>query len=94
LRHNLTLDRTSGAEASWVPFTAQSSGVKARRWVRFLHTGEALGLTGQTIAGFASIAGSILVWTGLALALRRFLRWRARIRRPVVANENTGELAS
>jgi len=94
LRHNLTLDRTSGAEASWVPFTAQSSGVKARRWVRFLHTGEALGLTGQTIAGFASIAGSILVWTGLALALRRFLRWRARIRRPVVANENTGKLAS
>ena len=94
LRHSLTLDRVSGTEASWVPFTAQSSGVKARRWVRFLHTGEALGLTGQTIAGFASIAGSILVWTGLALALRRFLRWRARTRRPVVANENTGELTT
>ncbi len=81
LRHSLTLDRVSGAESAWVPFTAQAPGVQARRWVRFLHTGEALGLTGQTIAGIASAAGAILVWTGLALALRRFLRWRARNRK-------------
>jgi uncharacterized iron-regulated membrane protein len=77
-RHSLTLDRESGAEQSWVPFTAQSSGVQARRWVRFLHTGEALGLIGQTVAALASMAGVLLVWTGLSLALRRFLRWRSR----------------
>ena len=94
LRHSLTLDRVSGAESSWVPFTAQSSGIQARRWVRFLHTGEALGLTGQTIAGFASAAGAILVWTGLALALRRFLRWRARNRRPVIVTDNSSELTT
>jgi uncharacterized iron-regulated membrane protein len=81
LRHSLTLDRVSGAEASWVPFTDQAPGVQARRWVRFLHTGEALGLTGQTIAGIASAAGAVLVWTGLALALRRFFRWRVRSRK-------------
>ena len=55
-----------------VPFTDQSPGVQARRWVRFLHTGEALGLAGQTLAGLASAAAALLVWTGLSLALRRF----------------------
>ncbi len=94
LRHSLTLDRVTGAELSWVPFTDQSSGVQARRWVRFLHTGEALGLIGQTVAGLASAAGAILVWTGLALAIRRFLRWRARTRKTAVASGNTEELAT
>lgn len=93
LRHSLTLDRVSGAERNWVPFTDQSSGVQARRWVRFLHTGEALGLTGQTIAGLASGAGAILVWTGLALALRRFLRWRLRNKNVNANSSNAEELA-
>ncbi|MCG8416060.1 MAG: PepSY domain-containing protein [Pseudomonadales bacterium] len=94
LRHSLSLDRASGTEVSWVPFTDQSSGVQARRWVRFLHTGEALGLTGQTIAGLASAAGAVLVWTGLALALRRFLRWRARTRKAVTETGSSSELAT
>lgn len=80
-RHSLTLDVSSGEEIRWAPFTSQTAGVQARRWVRFLHTGEALGLTGQTIAGLASFAGIIMVWTGLALALRRFLRWLTRQKR-------------
>ncbi len=84
LRHSLALDRESGEESAWVPFTHQAPGVQARRWVRFLHTGEALGLAGQTIAGLASAAGAILVWTGLALALRRFFRWRARTRKAAI----------
>ena len=94
LRHSLTLDRASGAESNWVPFTDQSSGVQARRWVRFLHTGEALGITGQTVAGLASAAGAILVWTGLALALRRFFRWRARNRKPAIQSADAKELAT
>lgn len=94
LRHSLTLDRISGAEISWVPFTDQAPGVQARRWVRFLHTGEALGLPGQTIAGIASAAGAMLVWTGLALALRRFSRWRVRNRKSANQASNAKELAT
>ena len=77
-RHVLTLDVSDGAVITWAPFTSQTPGAQARRWVRFLHTGEALGLTGQTIAGIASFATIFMVWTGLALALRRFLRWFAK----------------
>jgi uncharacterized iron-regulated membrane protein len=77
-RHILTLDVSDGAVITWAPFTSQTPGAQARRWVRFLHTGEALGLTGQTIAGIASFAAIFMVWTGLALALRRFLRWLAK----------------
>lgn len=94
LRHSLTLDRVSGAEISWVPFTDQAPGVQTRRWVRFLHTGEALGLPGQTIAGIASAAGAMLVWTGLALALRRFSRWRVRNRKSANQASNAKELAT
>lgn len=80
-RHSLTLDVSNGEVINWAPFTSQTAGAQARRWVRFLHTGEALGLTGQTIAGLASFAGIFMVWTGFALALRRFLRWLERLRR-------------
>jgi len=79
-RHALTLDVSSGDVITWAPFTSQTAGRQARRWVRFLHTGEALGITGQTIAGLASFAAILMVWTGLALAIRRFLRWLARQR--------------
>lgn len=80
-RHVLTLDVSNGEVLKWAPFTSQTTGAQARRWVRFLHTGEALGLTGQTIAGFASIAAILMVWTGLALALRRFQRWLTKQKR-------------
>ena len=54
-------------------------GRKARMWMRFLHTGEALGAGGQLLAGLGSLGAAVLVWTGLALALRRLARsWRAR----------------
>ena len=77
-RHTVTVNRVSGEAVAFIPFTDQSPGVQARRWVRFLHTGEALGLAGQTLAGLASAAAALLVWTGLSLSLRRFLRWKVR----------------
>jgi len=49
--------------------------------VRFLHTGEALGITGQTIAGLVSFTSLIMVWTGLALAWRRLVSPRLRKKR-------------
>jgi uncharacterized iron-regulated membrane protein len=41
--------------------------------IRFLHTGEALGLAGQTVAGVVSLTSVVMVWTGLALAYRRLI---------------------
>ena len=73
-RATLTLDRRSGETVRWEPFSSQSPGRKARTWLRFAHTGEVYGLTGQTVAGLVTAGGAVLVWTGLALALRRFSR--------------------
>ena len=39
-----------------------------------LHTGEALGLIGQTLALLASVASILLVYTGLALSYRRLIQ--------------------
>jgi len=79
-RHTLTLDAATGAVASYAPFSSQTAGQKARSWIRFLHTGEALGLVGQTIAGLVSFTSIVMVWTGLALAYRRLLQplWRRK----------------
>jgi uncharacterized iron-regulated membrane protein len=53
-------------------FSDLSAGRRLRSWTRFLHTGEALGLTGQALAGIACLGGCFLVYTGFALAWRRF----------------------
>jgi uncharacterized iron-regulated membrane protein len=79
-RATLAIDRRTGVIAVWEPFSHQSSGRKARMWLRFAHTGEVYGLAGQTVAGVATAAAAVLVWTGLALALRRLLAWRKRSR--------------
>jgi uncharacterized iron-regulated membrane protein len=73
LRNNLTLDAYSGSVAAWRPFSTQSTGQRARSYIRFLHTGEALGLAGQTVAGIVSLTSVLMVWTGLALAYRRLI---------------------
>lgn len=79
-RHTLTLDAATGAVQSFAPFSSQTAGQKARSWIRFLHTGEALGLVGQTVAGLVSFTSIVMVWTGLALAYRRLVQplWRRR----------------
>ena len=46
--------------------------------MRFAHTGEVLGLTGQTVAGLVSAGAVVMVWTGLALSWRRFRAWVTR----------------
>jgi hypothetical protein len=45
----------------------------------------AAGVVGQTIAGLVSLGAAVLVWTGLALSLRRFAAWRGRRGRPDAA---------
>jgi len=79
-RATLILNRRTGAVERWEPYSSQSAGRRARTWLRFAHTGEVYGLAGQTVAGLVTAGGAVLVFTGLALALRRFLSWRKRAR--------------
>ena len=76
-RGQLMVDRATGRER-WEPFSAGSAGRQFRTILRFAHTGEVAGLGGQTIAGIASAGAAVLVYTGLALSLRRFLAFRRR----------------
>jgi uncharacterized iron-regulated membrane protein len=77
LRSTLTLDASTGGVVRWETFESQSLGRRLRSWSRFTHTGEAFGLLGQTIAGLVSAGGVVLVYTGLALAWRRFFGRKA-----------------
>ncbi len=78
LRSQLALNPETGEVVRWEPFASFNLGRQLRSWSRFAHTGEAGGVVGQTIAAIASAGGAVLVWTGFALAWRRF---RARKRR-------------
>jgi uncharacterized iron-regulated membrane protein len=77
-RATLTLDRRTGDVERWEPYSTQSPGRRARTWLRFAHTGEVYGLAGQTLAGVVTGGAVVLVWTGIALALRRLLASRKR----------------
>lgn len=79
-RRTLTFDRATAAIAKDEAFENLSAGRRARSWLRFAHTGEFYGLTGQTIAGLASLGGAFLAYTGLSLALRRLAAWLKRRR--------------
>ena len=82
-RDTLTVSRTGEIEKS-EKFSDLSAGRRLRSWLRFAHTGEIYGLTGQTIAGIVSAGGVVLVYTGIALAFRRFTAWLRRRRSPDV----------
>ena len=73
----LTLDPLTAAVVKEESYGDMNTGLKVRRWTRFLHTGEALGPVGQAAAGVASLGGVFLVWTGFALAWRRFFGRKA-----------------
>jgi len=74
-RSQLMLDPRSGRVVEHKTYVRQSSGQKARAWLRWIHTGEAGGMAGQIVAALATSGAVVLVWTGLALALRRLRRW-------------------
>jgi len=77
-RSTLTLNRATGEVVSFEAFADQSLGRRLRSISRFAHTGEVLGLPGQTIAGLATAGSVVLVWTGIALSLRRLRAWVTR----------------
>jgi uncharacterized iron-regulated membrane protein len=74
LRTMLTLDSHTAAVVSTEPFSRNSLGRRLRMYARYLHTGELGGFWGQTLAAFCSLGAILLVWTGFALAWRRFFK--------------------
>src|SRR5690606_9444456 len=77
-RSSMKLDPASAKVTEWKPFMEQSLGARIRGTMRPLQTGEAGGWAGQTIAAAGAAGGALLVWTGMALALRRFCRFRRK----------------
>jgi uncharacterized iron-regulated membrane protein len=78
LRLQMAADPVTGQLRKVESFNEAPAGRRARTWLRWIHTGEAAGFAGQTIAGIASFGGASLVWTGVSLAVRRALAWRRR----------------
>jgi uncharacterized iron-regulated membrane protein len=74
-RSQLALDAATGEIVQWQPYQDSNLGQKARGWMRFAHTGELGGLTGQIIAGLGCLGGVLLVYTGFSLAVRRLWKW-------------------
>ena len=75
----LYLNPFTGEQLRRETFADLTPGRRARTWTRFLHTGEALGLVGQFVAGLACVGGCMLVYTGFALSWRRFFSRRDKV---------------
>jgi len=84
LRSTLTLARATGAIETYETFATQTPARRLRSIMRFAHTGEVLGIPGQTIAGLVTAGSLVLVWTGIALSWRRFRAWLGRRSRRTV----------
>lgn len=78
-RTTVTVDRASAQVIRRETFADLSPGRRLRSWLRFAHTGEIYGLPGQTVAGLVSAGGAVLVYTGIALAVRRAWASRRRV---------------
>jgi len=77
-RSELRMNRLSGRILQWTAPSQASRGQSWRSYTRVLHTGEVFGFPGQTVALLAALGATLLVWTGIALSLRRFVAWRVR----------------
>jgi uncharacterized iron-regulated membrane protein len=88
LRSTLTLT-PAGEVVSYETFASQTPGRQARSVMRFAHTGEILGVGGQTIAGIATAGGAVLVYTGIALAVRRGRAFVSRRSRAAIQDART-----
>jgi uncharacterized iron-regulated membrane protein len=80
-RSQLVVNSSSGETIKWEPASAQNEGRKLRTLARYLHTGEAGGILGQTIALLAACGAMVLVWTGLSMALIRFFPGKSRTKK-------------
>jgi uncharacterized iron-regulated membrane protein len=92
-RSQLTLDAATAEVKKWEPYADQNLGRRLRSWVVPLHTGRAGGPLGQFLALLSASAALLLVWTGMAMAWRRFFKPKPAgsktIPRPVGATTGT-----
>ena len=58
------------------PFQTLSRGQRWRSWARFLHTGEAFGVFGETLALATTLGAITLSLTGILLSFNRLQRRR------------------
>lgn len=79
--HTLDLLRDGSGIVETAAAAPAGRASQARRFIRFLHTGEIFGLAGQTLAGLASLFAALLVYTGLCLGLARLARMIRQARR-------------
>ena len=70
----LQYDRQAGTLEQVTTFGDRSTADRVLGLMLPLHTGEALGLAGQTLALLASVASILLVYTGVALSYRRLIQ--------------------
>jgi uncharacterized iron-regulated membrane protein len=75
-RVQVALDQKTLRVTRLQPFAALNRGQQWRSWVRFVHTGEAGGWWGETLALLTACGACVLSVTGLALFLNRVQRWR------------------
>ena len=79
LRSQLTLDSTTGEVVRWEPFSSFNLGRQLRSPGRAsLTRAKRAASLGQTVAALASAGAAVLVWTGFALAWRRFRERKRR----------------
>ncbi len=78
----LTLNPFTAETLQREGYTDQSAGRRARMWVKNLHTGEGLGLAGQTAVAVSAVGIMFLVYTGFALSWRRFFGRKAATANP------------
>jgi len=81
-RATLTVDRLTGSATRWETFSSNNLGLRLRLLARVAHTGEVGGVALQALAGLASLVGAVLVYTGIALSLRRLAACGAEDREP------------
>jgi uncharacterized iron-regulated membrane protein len=89
LRETVNFAQATGAVVEREQFADQTLGRRLRSIMRFGHTGEVLGIPGQTIAGLATAGSVVLVWTGIALSLRRLRAWVLRRSRRETPDETS-----
>lgn len=77
-RARLSLDPYTAEVMKWEPYSSYNGGQKLRAWVTPVHTGRAWGWPGQLLNLLIAIGGLFLVWTGFALAWRRFQQFRRK----------------
>lgn len=70
----VTFDIASGEINKTMTWADQPASRQLGAFLRFGHTGEFFGIIGQTVAGLASLATLISIFTGLALAWRRLIQ--------------------